>query len=279
MSLDPRLNAFRPDLADARLAGRVEAARFVAGAPRRVVAATAPLRRVPRAEAPWDSEALHGETLRVFEETDGWAWAQLDADGYVGWLPAAALAPPGAAPTHVVTALRAFVHAGPDMKLPPLTALPMGSRLALADRVTTRGTDYLRLAGGDGAVAAQAVRATGDPPEADFVAVAERFLETPYLWGGRSSLGLDCSGLVQVALAMAGIAAPRDSDLQQAALGEPAAAPLRRGDLVFWPGHVGILSDALTLLHANGHALAVAREPLAVAIARIGRPAVVKRLA
>lgn len=273
MTLDPRLNAFRPDLADARLAGQVQAARFVAGERRRIVAPVAAVRHAPRADAAIDSEALLGETVRLFETTaEGWCWAQLEADGYVGFVAAEAIGPLDREPTHQVTALRTFVYPAADMKLPPMATLSFGSRLALGDKAETRGTPYFRLADGSGAVVARHVTPLDAPPQADFVAVAGRFLETPYLWGGRSAFGIDCSGLVQTALAAVGIAAPRDSDQQAAALGAPVEggveSDLARGDLVFWKGHVGILSDTATLLHASGYHMAVVEEPLAEALAR-----------
>lgn len=284
--LDPRLHAYRPDLADERLRGRVEAARFAPGERKRVVAPTAPIRAEPYPDAPLLSEALAGEDVRVFDETaEGWAWGQLETDGYVGWFPADALGTARAEPTHCVTALRTFLYPGPDLKLPPLAALSIGSRLVLGEEVVTRGTTYRRVIG-VGAVAARHVSPLGAEPAGDFVAVAERFLGTPYLWGGRSSLGLDCSGLVQLSLMMAGRAAPRDSDQQEASLGTPLAggveAPLGRGDLIFWRGHVGIMSDAKTLLHANAFHMEVAAEPLAAALERIAaagsRPTSVRRL-
>ncbi len=272
-SLDRRLHAVRPDLADIRLRQRVEAARYVTGEPATVTAAVAPLRRAPDSGASLDSEALFGESATVFERRpDGWAWVQL-ADGYVGWMPSAALGPELAPATHRVSALRTFLLTGPDLKLPASVALSLGSLLRVTGEAETRGTRYLLLAGG-GAVFAGHVAPAGTTA-ADPVAVAERLLGTPYLWGGRSSLGLDCSGLVQLALAEAGVTAPRDTDLQEAALGTPVAGAaggaLRRGDLVFWPGHVGMMQNAADLIHANGFAMAVASESLAVATARIAQ--------
>ncbi len=267
MTFDPRLTPARPDLAAAYLAGQVEAARFVAGETCEVVEAQAPLRRTPSHDAPLDTEALRGERVTVYETTEeGWAWGQLESDDYVGWLPAGALGRPGAAPTHKVSALRTFAFPGPSIKLPPLAALSLGCRLAVA-RVAR---EFAVLAAG-GFVPAVHLTAI-ETHEPDFVAVAERFVGVPYLWGGKTSLGLDCSGLVQVSLAAAGIAAPRDSDLQERALGEevaPEPAAWRRGDLVFWKGHVAIVRDAATLLHANAHHMAVAVEPTAEALARI----------
>ncbi|MFG1181499.1 C40 family peptidase [Xanthobacter versatilis] len=265
MSLDPRLTPARPDLASAALKGQVEAARYVEGDVRRVAVPVAPLRRRPAGDAPLETQALFGETVRVFEDDpEGWSWVQLEADRYVGYLPTEALAAPGAAPTHTVRALRTFLFPGPDIKLPPREALVLGSQVAVRE---IRGGFAVTP---DGFLPAVHL-AERDQRESDFVAVAGRFLGVPYLWGGRSSLGLDCSGLVQTALAVTGVAAPRDSDMQEASLGEalPLDAEPRRGDLLFWPGHVGIVEAADTLLHANAFHMAVAREPLAEALARI----------
>lgn len=281
--LDPRLHAYRADLADARLAGKVAAARFVAGTMRRVVADAAPIKRRPSPEASLDSEALRGEAFTVFDETpEGWVWGQLATDGYVGYLPANALGPVSPEPTHRISALRAHVFPGPDMKLPPLAALSFGSSLALAGEAVTRGTAYRLLEGGKGAVVASQVAPLDAPPENDYVAVAERFLGFVYLWGGRTSMGLDCSALVQLSLAATGRTAPRDSDLQERMLGEPLQGGIGgapgRGDLIFWKGHVAICMDGEYVIHASGRHMAVVIEPLTEALDRIGPPTSVRRL-
>lgn len=264
---DPRLTPARPDLAAEHLRGRVEAAAFAAPRAMRVVAALAPLRREPRPDAPLDTEALAGEAVAVYERHEGWAWGQLERDGYVGYLPEQALAEAAPAPTHVVTALSSFVYPGASIKLPPLACLTLGAQVA----VVGEAKEFLVLADG-GHVFAAHLAGLG-AAEADFVAVAERFRGAPYLWGGKSVRGIDCSGLVQTSLAAAGITAPRDTHMQEAALGhglDPARPELfARGDLVFWKGHVGILSDARTLLHANAHTMSVFSEHLAEACARI----------
>ncbi len=263
---DPRLTPARPDLADARLQGAVDAERFTDGVVRRVVAPATPLRRHPAPDAPLDTEALMGEAVRVFDEEEGWAWGQLEGDGYVGYLSAEALGPAGVEPDHRVGTLRTFLYPGPSLKLPPLGFLSLGAAVT----VTDVDGDYARLASGGFVFAGHLNPLAHREP--DFVAVAERFLGTPYLWGGKTSLGLDCSGLIQVALAACGTEAPRDSDMQEAALGEavePDLASLRRGDLVFWRGHVGVMLDGERLLHANGHHMLVAAEPLREAEERI----------
>jgi len=281
-TLDPRLHAYRANLADIRLQGRVSAERFIAGDPRRVVAASAPLKVRPAADAPLDSEVLRGEVFSVFETTvEGWSWGQLETDGYVGYVPGDALSATAPLPTHRVSALRTFVYPAADMKLPPASVLSFSAAVAIDREAETRGTRYLGLAGGEGWIGAVHLAPVETAPVGgDFVAVAERFVEVPYLWGGRTSLGLDCSALVQLSLAATGRAAPRDSDLQEAMLGQPlvgGVAEARRGDLVFWPGHVAMCIDGEYVVHASGSALAVVIEALADAVARIGRPSSIKR--
>lgn len=264
---DRRLTPARPDLAALHLKGQVEAARFVAGARYEIIAAIAPLRRAPSPDAALETEALRGECVTIYERDGAWAWGQLESDGYVGYLPCDAIGAADAAPTHKVAALRSFAFPGPSIKLPPVMTLPLGAKLAidLEDGQLAVSADGLY-------VPRQHLVAIGQY-ETDFVAVAERFVGTPYLWGGKSSLGIDCSGLVQVALTACGVRCPRDSDMQQDALGralsEDETHHLQRGDLIFWNGHVAIVRDAATIVHANAHHMATAIEPTAAALARI----------
>ena len=265
---DPRLTPARPDLAAKYLEGKVEAARFVEGEEFEIVNALAPLRERPSADAVLATEALKGERVTVYDRNgQGFAWGQLSSDGYVGWLPDSALAKPGAAPTHKIIAIRTFAFPGASIKLPPVDTLVMGAMVTVlreqgAFAVTRDGWYLPRLhIGGI------------DRHAEDFVAVAERFAGTPYLWGGKSSFGIDCSGLVQVSLNAAGIGCPRDSDMQQNALGrvlDPAEAKkLQRSDLIFWKGHVAIARDADTIVHANAHHMATVIENTKDAIARV----------
>lgn len=267
--LDRRLNAFRPDLADIALQGQVEAERFVGSEPAIVTRPVVALRPKPDPGVGIDTELLLGEEVRIFERKDGWAWVQAVDDGYVGYLPEASLGL-FVVPTHVVTAPRTFVYSGADLRFPTRQALSIGSRLTIVSEAETRGTRYLLLADG-GALIARHLRPLADPPALDYVSIAALFLEAPYLWGGKSGFGIDCSGLVQLAMRMAGHAAPRDSDMQASGLGTPIEREeLRRGDLVFWKGHVAIMEDETTMIHANGHTMSVARETLDAAIERIG---------
>ncbi|OCW58081.1 C40 family peptidase [Hoeflea olei] len=270
-SLDRRLHAYRPDLADIRLKGQVEAEGYAASRPARLIVPVADIRPRPDLAAGIDTQALFGETLAVFDRSGGWAWVQLDADGYVGYLPEEAIADGAGAATHGVSVPRSFVYPGADLRFPRRHALSMGSRVTVTGTAETRGTRYALLEDGSAMIAAH-LRPLGEALAADAVAVATLFLNTPYLWGGRSGFGIDCSGLVQMALAQTGKSAPRDSDMQAASLGSLIDRDdLRRGDLVFWKGHAGLAEDANTLLHASGGTMTVTREPLEAAIDRIAR--------
>jgi cell wall-associated NlpC family hydrolase len=234
---------------------------------REIVEPQAPVRRHPSPDAPLDTEALKGERVRVEEVTpEGWCRGTLEADGYAGWLPENALAAPGLLATHKVMVPRTLVFPGPSIKLPPSEALSLGCRLAVVRMEELFGVTH---SGGYIPVRHLAPLDTFAP---DMVAIAEAFLHVPYLWGGKTSLGLDCSGLVQIALMACGLPCPRDSRMQEAALGAPLPpdlSALRRGDLLFWKGHVAIARDPGTLIHANAFHMAVAIEPIAQAVARI----------
>jgi cell wall-associated NlpC family hydrolase len=265
---DPRLTPARPDLAAKYLEGKVKAARFVSGEEFEISDALAPLREGPSSDAMLSTQALRGERVTIYDRNaEGWAWGQLNSDGYVGWLPDRALAKPAAAPTHKITSLRTFAFPGPSIKLPPVETLVMGAAITVVREdgvfAVTRDGWYLP------AQHVGRIDRTAD----DFVAVAEQFAGTPYLWGGKSSFGIDCSGLVQVSLNAAGTGCPRDSDMQQDGLGRALqgaeSKALQRGDLIFWNGHVAVVRDADTIVHANAHHMATVIESTRDAIARI----------
>ncbi len=269
-ALDPRRAAVRADLAALSLRGAIEAPRYSAGVVRQVTRPAVPLKREPNPNLGLESEVLYGELVRVYDERDGWAWVQIEHDRYVGYVPSAALTGEIVPATHRVKALGTFIYPGPDIKTPPAMHLPLNAEL----RITEWGERFCRLERGGFVVTRHIIER--DRYERDFVDVAERLIGTPYLWGGRTRIGIDCSGLVQTALAAAGIGAPRDTDMQMAELGEPVPIPaeldgLKRGDLVFWKGHVGIMSDALIMVHANAHHMTVAAETLPEAADRIAR--------
>ena len=270
MALDRRLNAFRDDLADISLKGQVESKRFVSGEIAVINQPVVDVRTEANFELGIDTQFMFGETVKVFERKKSWAWVQSTQDSYVGYILGVELSSLRLARTHWIVQPRTYVYCSPDMKMPKLVALSMGSRVAVIGEVETRGTRYLRLATG-GAIVAQHALPLGQFLSDDYVSIASRLAETPYLWGGKSAFGLDCSALVQLSMMMAGRAAPRDSDMQAKGLGsEIERGDLQRGDLVFWKGHVGIMEDEATLLHANGHTMSVARENLDSAIDRIG---------
>lgn len=263
--LDRRRHAYRPDLAAEELRGRVAAPRFVEGETLQLDVPVRPLRREPRFDANLDTEVLFGETLRVFDEAEGWVWAQLTRDGYVGYVPSEGLTRATVTPTHRVAALRTYVYPVPDIKSPPLLLLSLNSLISASGGEGR----FLALATGGFVVATHAAEL--GKPDLDYVDIAEAFRGTPYLWGGRTSLGVDCSGLVQLAAEAAGLFSPRDADMQGAELGIPLplGAELTRGDLVFWDGHVGIMANNDELLHASAHHMQVVIEPFAEARARI----------
>ena len=268
-TFDRRFTPARPDLAAERLRGVIDAPRYVAARVMRVVDDCAPVSPEPRRDVSIDTQALHGERVDVYElDAEGWAWGQLRRDAYVGYMPAECLRDDASAPTHRVAVPRAHIYPVPNMKSPPIGALPFNAE------VTAGAPNGEFLPVDNIGFVWRAHLVERDSFETDFVAVAERFLHAPYLWGGKTISGIDCSGLVQTALAACGRSVPRDTDVMEAFFQsrvEPTDAlyGLRRGDLVFWKGHVGVMRDASELLHANGHFMQVTSEPLRVARDRI----------
>ncbi len=282
MPLDPRLTPARGDIAASFLKGQVEAKSFRDGVRFQVARSHAALRAAPEDWAEQVNQALFGEIMIAYDQSNGWAWGQLEADGYVGWMALAVLTDKVVGPSHRVSALRTFVFDRPDLKSAPRMALSINAKFSAREVEKT----FVR-AEGSGWIFAGHMSPLAQV-EPDFVAVAERFVGAPYLWGGRDSIGLDCSGLVQMSLEAAGVKVLRDSDMQAASIGEiiqpaPDYANLRRGDLVFWAGHVGIMLDAVRMIHANAWHMATEIEPLAEAVVRIAKVAgevkLVRRLA
>ncbi|MGC6475532.1 MAG: NlpC/P60 family protein [Parvibaculales bacterium] len=262
---DPRLNPWRDDLAAAYLRGEVEAPKYVEGKDMMVTSPVVALRRSPANGAVMDTQLLHGEVFRVYEKKKGWAWGQSQMDDYVGYVLLSELSEP-IETDMVVSRLRSFVYESDDIKSRPLMALSMGARVKM---ISKKGR-FIHIDGDGWMIADDLAYQSVSAP--DFVEIAEMFLNVPYLWGGRESLGLDCSALIQIALQRAGVSCPRDTDMQERVLGDSIDWPnkaLKRGDLVFWKGHIGVMQDDQNLLHANATHMRVVSENFAAACARI----------
>ena len=269
-AFDPRLTPARPDLAAASLKGKVEAARFAEGEIKQAIRGNAALRDGPSFDAQLHTEILFGELFTVYEEKNGWAWGQCAFDSYVGYARSSEFASPGPVPTHRVAVFKTPLQPSPDVKRGAVDFLPMNAKvcaLAKEDRYAKIADNLYVFAGHLVSIASRAP---------DWVTVAERFVGIPYLWGGKTIDGLDCSGLIQLALEAGGIKSPRDADMMEATLGKPVpiepVSGLKRGDMLFWNEHVGVMLDATRLLHANGFHMQVEVEPLRDAAARIARP-------
>jgi hypothetical protein len=280
---DPRVTLARSDLASAALEGVVAAEIYAETRLMQVTAPAAPVRTGPSVQAEQVDQMLFGETFALLDAADGWGWGQAGRDGYVGYVELGRLTDEVIRPTHWVGAIRTYGFLEPSIRAPVAGLYSLNALVTVEDDADERFVKVARL----GYVAQHHLSPIGDHLACDPAGVAERYLGAPYLWGGRDSLGLDCSGLIQQALYACGRACPRDSDLQQV-LGAPLEVGgdlrgLQRNDLVFWKGHVGIMLDAERLLHANAHHMATAIEPLAVAVTRIeaagsGKPTTFRRL-
>lgn len=264
--LDPRIHIARGDIVEIALASIVAAGRYTAPMSMVGAAPRTPLRTEPDAMAAAASELLHGEFFDVYDMQNDWAFGRTLHDQYTGWLPLAALADPPEepAPEHIITARSAPVFARPDIKAPILHYLPLGGRIHAVP-----SAKFVALATGGHVHKQHIAPQKSSTP----LGIARMFAGAPYVWGGRTPEGVDCSGLIQSALAACQIACPRDSDQQRESLGtkiDPSVAG--KGDIAFFPGHVGMLTAPDMLLHANAHWMRVIEEPLAHVLARLGGP-------
>ena len=245
-----------------------------------IIEASAPLYRSADESSERETECLFGEEVTLHKEQGAWCEVTLKTDGYRGWLKRASLGELPE-PTHRIIAPRALLTQDKDIKTPAIakpTWLPLGAQVS-----AKQAKDGVMQIQGHGEVLGYTPARLLLPLSecvADWVAIAESLKGTPYRWGGRDSIGVDCSALVQLALMAGGIASPRNSGEQEQALGETIDPEnkLKRGDLIFWQGHVGIMEDSKTLLHANMYHAMVASEDLKEAIARIGEPSRVARI-
>jgi cell wall-associated NlpC family hydrolase len=274
--MDPRVTPLRDGIASRSLEGIVRAEVYLDTKVRVCAAPATGIHRAPDAASEQMDQLLFGETFEVIEEEGAFLWGQAPRDGYVGFVAAAALGAPAPEPTHWISAVRTYAFAEPSIKSRASGPYSMNALVAVE-----AVEDRLAKAAGAGWMAMEHLTPVG-VFETDMAAVAERFLGAPYLWGGRESLGLDCSGLSQAALFACGRACPRDAD-QQAQMGLAISREaFGRGDLVFWRGHMAIGLDETRIVHANGHHMAVAIEPLDTAINRIdaagvGQPTAFRR--
>ncbi|CAM3157119.1 NlpC/P60 domain-containing protein [Deinococcus saxicola] len=268
---DPRTHAYQPDSrrAEDALRGQLSEADWDYVTPRPVAAtARLSLRSEPRADAVQVTEALPGEALELlWEDENGWAYVRTLHDRYLGWTPAAGLTGTGLTGTQrgellTVTALRAHAYAGPGVSQPIVGELCLEARIVRTpgETVTEGGRFWLPISLPDGRDAWVGETVLSPIREADAAALALRFLDTPYVWGGRSAWGLDCSGLTQLVFSAFGQTLPRDADQQREFLG--AVERPRRGDLAFFPGHVGLMLDERRMVHANATNMRVTVETL-----------------
>lgn len=283
LAADERLLPVRDGTAASWLRGTVPVNKYAEGKPVHVTAPVCVVKRKPDDSALIDTQLLYGEDFIAYGEQENWLWGQSPRDYYVGWVRKNHVTMGLSDATHQIMSRGTFLYSDADIKSQPIMKIPMASQVTVIGSQTTRGVDYLQTK--EGWLVKKHVRTLGKNAR-DFVMVGESMIGMTYLWAGRSTFGMDCSGLVQTALQLAGIAVLRDSDMQEATIGEavdirPDLSGLKRGDLVFWPGHVGMMRDRETLLHANGHTMTVFSEPLVDAVERVaylyGQPRAIRR--
>ena len=264
-NLDPRLNAYRPDIADIRLAGKVKSLEFSEGDITCIIEPRVALRAKPELTAGFITEALLGNRVRVFEVKDGWAWGQMEKDGYVGYIPLDTLSGICLKTTHRVCVPATYIYPRADLKSQPATRIFLNSQLSVDEEVG----DWVALAGGGFVYQSHICSANVFSP--DPVAMAEQFISVPYLWGGCTHDGLDCSALVQQSYHACGLECPRDTDMIEQAIGETGHNSLQRGDLIFWDGHIGMMINAQKMIHTNAHHMRVCVESFDEAENRINK--------
>ena len=283
--LDIRLHAYRPDLADSRLRDEVKSDNYVDGELRRVVSSISDMHSEPDSSTSMSSQILHGHDVRVYEDKNGWSYAQSESDGYVGYIRSDSLSSDlSLTPSHMVLSPHTYIYSDKDAKSPRILDCSIGSKLSIDDFVESNGVIFGEVSGGGYISGKHVFELTGGTPT-DYVAIGERLLHIPYLWGGTSGFGIDCSGLIYLSHLVCGNSILRDTDMQESSLGKQLTdvdfSTLQRGDYVFWQGHVGMMSSADTLLHSNMNSMSVSLESLSQAISRIeplyGSPTCVRR--
>lgn len=288
---DPRLTPANDRVAHVSLRHLYPDRQAVKGVWMRVTAPVADLRISP--DRPRARQMLAGARFLTLDRTGDWVFGQSGRDGYVGWVLAGTLGPDMAV-SHRISALSTHVYPAPDLKVEPVGCLPCGALVAVAaDGVAPGAVSATHAAQQSPAqTAAQSAAQSAargfaalsgggfvpwphltalDQPAADPVDEALRFVGVPYLWGGNSAAGIDCSGLVQVAFWGCGLDCPGDSDMQRATVGVvvDSSSPPLRGDLIFWDGHVALCAGSDQIVHANAYHMAVTVEGFTATCARI----------